>query len=136
MRIIKYDCYRREEILPLYQAVGWTNYTARPNMVDRAFENSDCVLGAWEGDRLVGFLRAVGDGASILYVQDIVVHPAFQRKGIGSSLLKELIQRYPDVYQTVLMTDNTEKTSAFYRSCGFTSGEEWGCRCFMRIVSP
>ena len=36
-----------DEILPLYAAVGWTNYTDRPEMLKNAFEHSLLVLGAY-----------------------------------------------------------------------------------------
>lgn len=73
------------------------------------------------------------DGASILFIQDIIVLPEFQRKGIGTDLLRAIIRRYPDVYQTELMTDNTDKTIAFYKSLGFTPATEFGCLGFMKL---
>lgn len=59
-----YEHYCTEEILPLYEAVGWTNYTQRPDMLRDAFAGSRDVLAAYDGTQLVGILRAVGDGAS------------------------------------------------------------------------
>ena len=58
--ITEYQTYRAEEVLPLYAAVGWTNYTENPDMLRRAFENSLLVLAAREGERLLGILRCVG----------------------------------------------------------------------------
>ena len=128
MEIKLYQTYVEAEILDLYRAVGWSNYYDRPQMVAAAFAHSLCTLGAWEDGRLVGFLRAVGDGASILFIQDIVVHPDCQRRGIGTALMRAILERYPAVYQTELATDNTEKAVAFYRSLGFVPLEELGCR--------
>ena len=131
MEIKLYQTYVETEILDLYRAVGWSNYYDRPQMVAAAFAKSLCTFGAWEDGRLVGFLRAVGDGASILFIQDIVVHPDCQRRGIGTALMRAILERYPAVYQTELATDNTEKTVAFYRSLGFVPLEELGCRSFI-----
>lgn len=131
MEIKLYQSYAEAEILALYRAVGWSSYYDRPRMVGAAFANSLCILGAYEEGRLVGFLRAVGDGASILFIQDIVVHPEHQRRGIGTALMRAILGRYPAVYQTELATDNTEKTVAFYRSLGFVPLEELGCRGFI-----
>lgn len=131
MEIGLYHFYEEAEILGLYRAVGWSSYYDRPQMVAAAFANSLCTLGAYEDGRLLGFLRAVGDGASILFIQDIVVHPDYQRRGIGTALMREILRRYPAVYQTELATDNTEKTVAFYRSLGFVPLEELGCRSFI-----
>ena len=46
---------RIAEILDLYQAVGWVNYTSRPAMVRAALAGSLAVWGAFAGERLVGF---------------------------------------------------------------------------------
>ncbi|MBR6595731.1 MAG: GNAT family N-acetyltransferase [Oscillospiraceae bacterium] len=132
MNIKPYSQYEEEEILPLYASVGWTNYCNRPDMLEKAFAHSLCILGAYEEDRLVGLIRAVGDGHSILFIQDLLVHPDFQRRGIGSTLMGEMLCRYAHVYQIQLATDNTEKTKAFYRSQGFHPLEELGCRGFMK----
>lgn len=94
------------EALPLYAAVGWTNYTDRPEMLRQAFEHSLLVLGAYEGNRLVGLLRAVGDGFSVVLIQDLLVLPDCQRRGIGTKLMRALMERYPNVYQLELFTDD------------------------------
>lgn len=86
-----------------------------------------------EGDCLVGILRAVGDGASVLLIQDILVHPQYQRRGIGTRLMRSLLKRYETVYQLQLMTDNTEKTIAFYKSLGFHPMQDYGCCGFVKM---
>ncbi|MBQ1293057.1 MAG: GNAT family N-acetyltransferase, partial [Clostridiales bacterium] len=68
----------------------------------------------------------------IVFVQDILVFPNYQRKGIGTALLKAVLDRYPEVRQIELVTDNTPKTVAFYKSLGFKEFSEIGCCGFMR----
>ena len=125
--------YREDEILALYDSVGWTAYTERPAMLRQAIEHSLCVLAAYQDGTLVGLARAVGDGASIVYVQDILVSPPYQRRGIGSALLRQLLARYAAVYQLVLMTDDTPRTAAFYRAMGLSRMEQLGCCGFVRL---
>lgn len=115
----EYKRYKEEEILTLYQAVGWSNYFNKPEMLKQAYENSLYTVGAYLADDLVGVIRVVGDGASILYIQDLLVHPSHQRKGIGRKLFEHVIVKYQDVYQKVLITDDTEKTKSFYENMGF-----------------
>src|SRR5690349_8106307 len=62
-----------DALVNLYHAVNWGAYTRDPDALHRAVLNSTCVISAWEGDRLVGLVRALSDGVSILYVQDILV---------------------------------------------------------------
>ena len=133
MYIKKYENFHLEEIINLYKSVGWTNYLERIDILEEAYANSLCVLGAYDSDRLVGIIRAVGDGQTIVFVQDIIVLPKYQRKGIGTKLLKAVLEKFKNVYQMELLTDDTEKTAAFYRSAGFVPAGEIGCISFVRM---
>lgn len=133
MKIKEYENFKLDEIVNFYRSVGWNNYLERPDILKEAYENSLCVLGAYDYDKLVGIIRAVGDAKTIVFVQDIIVLPKYQRKGIGTKLLKTLMDKYKDVYQMELLTDNTEKTKAFYRSVGFINSDEAGCVSFIRM---
>ena len=120
------------DVLPIYEAVGWTNYTQNPEMLEAAFENSLHVLAAFtEEGILVGVLRAVGDGASILFIQDILVTPEYQHQGIGTKLLQQTLEKYKNVYQIQLATDDSTKTVSFYESNGFTSLTSLNCVSFI-----
>ena len=132
METREYTEYREEEILRLYTAVGWTAYTDNPRALEQGFRQSLLVLAAYEGDELIGLIRAVGDGSTIVFIQDILVDPAHQRQGIATALVRAVLARYPDVRQVELVTDNTPKTIAFYKSLGFTEFSEIGCCGFMR----
>ena len=133
MEIREYTEYSEDEILRLYSEVGWTAYTENKDALRRGFENSLAVLGAYENGELIGIIRAVGDGATVVFVQDILVRPHKQRQGVGTALLNAVLERYPDVRQIELTTDNTPETAAFYRSLGFSEFSEMGCCGFMRI---
>ena len=133
MIIKPYKHYNECEILPLYRAVGWSNYYEHPEMLEKAYAGSLCILAAHEDEKLVGIIRAVGDGHSILFIQDILVYPEFQRKGIGTALMNALLEKYRYVYQIELATDHTEKTIAFYKSLGFYPLHEIGCCGFTKM---
>ena len=132
MNIQEYVGYREEDILRLYSAVGWTAYTKDPDALLKGFENSLLVLAAYEGDELLGILRAVGDGQTIVFIQDILVFPEHQRQGVGTALLREILTRYRHVRQIALITDDTPKTISFYKALGFRELSETGCCGFMR----
>ncbi|MBR4636173.1 MAG: GNAT family N-acetyltransferase [Clostridia bacterium] len=132
MDIREYTEYKEEEILRLYSAAGWTAYTDDMQSLKQGFLNSLSVLAAYEDGELVGLIRAVGDGFTIVFVQDILVLPEKQRQGIGAALMRALLDRYSEVRQIELTTDNTPKTVAFYRSLGFSEFSETGCCGFMR----
>lgn len=131
--IKEYDEYHMDEIIGLYESVGWSNYTNHPEMLKNAFSHSADVLAAYQGDKLVGIIRVVGDCYSILYIQDILILPDYQRQGIGTALMKEILNKYKNVYQKVLLTDRTEKTIAFYKSFGFELVSDENCAAFMKM---
>ena len=132
MEIKEYKHYKQDEIQRLYTEVGWTAYTDDMEALQQGYEHSLLVLAAYEGDDLLGIIRVVGDGFTIVFVQDILVFPDKQRQGVGAALLQAVLDRYANVRQIELVTDNTEKTIAFYQSMGFCKLSEWGCCGFMR----
>lgn len=113
------------QLLELYNDVEWSAYTNDPDNLKNAVDNSLKVWTAWDEDRLVGLARVVGDGYTIIYVQDILVMEIYQRYGIGSRLLKLILEEYKTVRQIVLMTDNSEKTINFYEKNGMVNIKEY-----------
>ena len=125
--IKKQEIVKLEDVLHLYQAVGWTNYTHQPEMLEQALSHSLVIYVALDGDAVVGLIRLVGDGFSSVFVQDLIVLPIYQRQGIGSALMKEALKDYKDAYQVQLVTDQTERTLRFYRSMGFETLSTYDC---------
>ena len=123
----KQEVVKLENVLHLYQAVGWTNYTYQPQMLEKSLSHSLAIYLALDGDAVVGLVRLVGDGFSSVFVQDLIVLPSHQRQGIGSALMKEALGDYKDAYQVQLVTDQTEKTLGFYRSLGFKTLSTFDC---------
>ncbi|MCP9059511.1 MULTISPECIES: GNAT family N-acetyltransferase [unclassified Streptococcus] len=123
----KQDVVKLEDVLHLYQAVGWTNYTNQPQMLEQALSHSLVIYVALDGDAVVGLIRLVGDEFSSVLVQDLIVLPIYQRQGIGSLLMKEALEDYKDAYQVQLVTEQTEKNVGFYRSLGFEALSTYDC---------
>ncbi|MBR3475384.1 MAG: GNAT family N-acetyltransferase [Oscillospiraceae bacterium] len=134
MVIRDYLDYRESEILGLYSAVGWTAYTRDPESLREGFGRSLLTLAAYEGEELLGLIRVVGDGRTVVLVQDLLVFPQYQRRGVGSALLREVLRRYQRVRQIELVTDDSPQTLAFYKSLGFSPLSELGCVGFLRCL--
>ena len=116
-----------DDVLHLYQAVSWTNYTNQPQMLEQSLAHSLAIYVARDGEEIVGLVRLVGDGFSSVFVQDLIVLPSYQRQGIGSALMKEALGDFKDAYQVQLATEQTEKTLGFYRSLGFETLSTYDC---------
>lgn len=108
-----------DTLLALYDSVGWAAYTRDPAGLQTALCNSSYVVTAWQEGQLVGLARALSDDVSIVYIQDILVRPEFQRGGVGRALLTRLLERFAHVRSAVLLTDADEKQLRFYASLGF-----------------
>ena len=128
MELKQYLYYEESEILELYKSVGWSNYYENPELLKEAYKNSLFIVGAYSDDKLIGIIRVVGDGCSIIYVQDIIVAPAYQRKGIGKRLLDKIPE---NVYQKVLLTEKQPQTIAFYKGAGFEAADKYDCAAFV-----
>ena len=127
IKITKETSVSLDDVLHLYQAVGWTNYTNQPQMLAQALTHSLAIYLARDGEEIVGLVRLIGDGFSSVFVQDLIVLPTYQRQGIGSTLMKQALYDYKDTYQIQLATEESEKTLGFYRSLGFETLSSFQC---------
>ncbi|MGO4254168.1 GNAT family N-acetyltransferase [Paenarthrobacter sp. TAF1] len=136
IKVVKAKDLPLREVIELYRAVEWVAYTKDPGNLVRALEGSSTLVAALDGQRLVGLARVISDGASICYLQDILVRPSHQGKGIGRALAERALGDYPHVRQKVLITDAEPKQKAFYEALGYTPVDEFqggSVRAFVRF---
>lgn len=122
-----------EDLKELYDDAGWVAYTKDLPCLLEAIEHSLLVITAWDRDRLVGMIRIVGDGRSILYIQDILVLSTYRRSRIGTNLVKQVLAEFNTVRQKVLLTDDTPQIRAFYESLGFFSCDRGELVAFVKF---
>ena len=113
------DSVTRDALYTLYDAVNWSGYTQDVERLERAISGSAFVVTAWIDEHLVGLARCVSDNASIVYIQDILVRPEHQRKGIGRALVQDCLEHFAHIRQKVLLTDDRPEQLRFYESLGF-----------------
>ena len=87
--IIQYRPPTVSEYKRLRSIVGW--WATDENATAVALKNSLFSVIALDLDIVIGFGRIVGDGGLYFYIQDLMIHPEFQNKGLGNSLMKELM---------------------------------------------
>jgi len=80
-----------EEYKCLCESVGWTNYM-NFEVVETSLKNSIHCITVKDDEQIVGMGRIVGDGAIYFYIQDIVVHPDYQKNGIGNEIMNILVE--------------------------------------------
>lgn len=111
------------ELEELCDSVGWVR---RPiKKVQTALDNSFITICLLEKKKdssvLIGFARATSDHSFNATIWDVVIHPKFQSKGLGKTLMNELIKelRYKDISTITLFAD--PQVLNFYRTLGFMS---------------
>lgn len=128
----------QQELIDLYTAVGWSAYTETPENLVPMCEGSLYICCARdETGRLAGLVRAVGDGVSIAYIQDLLVHPDFQRQGVGRQLLDAALLAVGGVRQVYLTTDAREGNRhviELYLGRGFKDVGDYGCVTLARFT--
>ncbi len=110
-----------DEIVELYRAAGWWQESAaNRRRIDPMIRGSLCFMVARAPDkRIVAMGRVISDGASDAYIQDVVVLPAYRRRGIGRELVRRLTQfcAEHDIDWIGLVAE--PGTAAFYRNLGY-----------------
>ena len=94
---------------PLISAVGL-------DKILRAFKNSGIVCFAFAEDRLIGACRAITDSEYHAFVYDVAVHPDYQGRGVGKSLMTRLLSGV-SVWRVMLVAEG--EVQGFYRQFGF-----------------
>lgn len=117
LRLIKE--FSLDDLVALYEAVGWHAYTRDPQGLVEAVQNSTYVVSLWDDDVLVGLARGLSDDVAIFYLQDVLVHPTWQGQGLGRRLMEHCLQRFAHVRQKVLLTDGDARQRRFYESLGY-----------------
>jgi GNAT superfamily N-acetyltransferase len=110
------DSINEAEVVALYKANAWSS-AEKPEQLLAALRNSDALVTARADGRLVGLGNAISDGHLVVYFPHMLVHPEFQRQGVGRALMTALMQKYAGFHQQMLTADGAAVD--FYKSMGF-----------------
>lgn len=95
---------------------GWSTPGERPGASGAAWRRSWPALVVVADGAVIGFLRALSDGAVTTYVADLLVIPAWRRQGLASALLETSRRLHPGTRLELLAT---EASADFYARGGF-----------------
>jgi len=103
----------------LSSAEGWPTPQDQATEAMAAWRKSWPALVATHGEDVVGFLRALTDGAVTTYVCEVLVVPAWRGRGIGRALIEACHHLCPSTRLDLLSGGTAD---GFYEANGF--------RCF------
>ncbi|AFZ66415.1 GNAT family N-acetyltransferase [Deinococcus peraridilitoris] len=95
--------------------VGWPRPPA-PETFLRLLQGSYRVILAVDGKRVVGFIQAISDGVLSAYIPLLEVLPEYQGRGVGSELVRRMLEELSDLYMVDVMCD--PETQPFYARLG------------------
>lgn len=105
----------------LYRLAEWVDKNDDCAFLETALGNSCAVAAAYDGTRLIGMGRALGDGVSDAYIQDVVVAAEYRKRGIGGALVRALVAELRRRGVDWIGLVGAPGTENFYRSLGFTA---------------
>ena len=100
------------------------------NVVAKALERTLYSLCAFDGEKIVGYGRIIGDETIFLYIQDIMVVPEYQGRGVGTGVMKNLLEKideYRKLNPRIRVYLGADKgKEGFYEKLGFSTRREAG----------
>ena len=106
-----------QQIIDLYNDVELPRPTRDPERIQTMFENSDLIVTAWDGDKLVGVARTITDWVWCSYLADLAVSPDYERSGIGKTLVQLTKQKIGE--RSMLLLLSVPTAMDYYPKVGF-----------------
>ena len=105
------------QLSELFKASGIKRPVEDLNRIKKMIDNSNLVVTAWDGDRLVGIARALSDYSYCCYLSDLAVDKEYQKQGIGHELVDE-VRKLAGEESNLLLISAPEATE-YYPKIGF-----------------
>lgn len=112
-----------EQVKKLYKEAGWWNEGVDdkdPDFINKIIQGSFCFAAAIIDGRIIGMGRAISDGISDSYIQDITVSKQFRKRGIGVLIMDELIKYLKSKNINWITLISESGAVAFYEKYGFS----------------
>ena len=119
-RSVRVDDY--EQVRQLVIDTGWGKRAQDPERFRRMMEGANRTVVALDGDRVVGFARALFDDASNGYISMVAVAGDQRSRGIG----RELVRRLMDVQaprQITWVLRSARESTGFWEKMGFRKSD-------------
>lgn len=113
--------FKEKELKDLFSSVNWLSANYADRLV-KALQNSETVISAWDGEKLVGLINAIDDGELTAYAHYLLVNPEYQKMGIGRELIERLKKKYEGYLYLILIAENKD-VQYFYEKMGFEAEE-------------
>lgn len=110
-----------EQVIALYDNSGLTRPTKDAARIKKIYDNSNLIVTAWDGEKLVGISRCVTDWAWSCYLADLAVSHDYKKSGIGKRLIDLTKETVSD--QTMVLLLSVATAMEYYPKVGFAKVE-------------
>ncbi len=105
------------QLADLFTRSGLNRPTDDLNRVKKMIDNSNLMVTAWEGDKLVGAARALSDFGFCTYISDLAIDKEYQNQGLGHELVNEIMKQAGEESNFILLSP--PETMEYYPKLGF-----------------
>ncbi len=105
------------EVARLFNKSGITRPTHDVSRIGRMFNNSNLVISAWTGNKLIGVCRALTDFSYCCYLSDLAVDQAYQKQGIGKQMIRCVQNEIGEEVSLILLS--APSAMSYYPNAGF-----------------
>ncbi len=129
-----YEAMDFGRVTELLAMMPWSQGIARAE-VEKGAQNSTILIGAFDGEKQIGYARALSDKTRYCYLMDVCVDPESRRNGVGRAMVDRILN-HPEllgVYQWMLYTSSAQE---FYRGLGFEETKHAANIMEIRSVRP
>lgn len=107
-----------KDLSDLRESVGWNRMEDEYN---NPLMTSYYHIAVYEDDKMVGYIDSVSNGVTDAYIQDLMVHPDYQGKGLGTELMNQMIAYLKENRIYIISVVFEESLKPFYDRFGFSS---------------
>ncbi|MCB2220986.1 MAG: GNAT family N-acetyltransferase [Bacteroidetes bacterium] len=119
------DLPEKQLFYDLFLTTGWNiQYKLEPDELYEALNQSWYCISAYHDNILVGFGRMICDGVVHALILDLIVHPDYQSKGIGKTILNKLVDKCRQHRIRDIQLFSVKGKAGFYQKCGFKDRPE------------
>lgn len=115
--MIKYTeekTFTQDQVQELFKSVGWIS-AEYPQRLHKALMNSQTVLTAWDGERLVGLARVLDDSELVAFVHYVLVHPEYQGQKIAGNMVEYIRDKYKNYLYIEEMPEDSKNVASYER---------------------
>jgi N-acetylglutamate synthase-like GNAT family acetyltransferase len=106
-----------EQVIELYNAAGLPRPTHDKERIQKFIDNSNLIVTAWAGDKLVGISRSITDWVWSCYLADLAVSPDYMKSGIGKRLIEITKEKVGE--ETMILLLSVPTAMEYYPKVGF-----------------